>query len=339
MCIDRCERAAREPGVHGQGAVMAQVCFIGAGPGDPELLTVKGRRLIGEADLVLYAGSLVPAEVVSAVKPGAKVVDSAPLNLEETHALMLGTVRKGGTVARVHTGDPSLFGAIREQMALLDRDGVSYAVVPGVTAGFAAAAAAARSYTVPEVTQTLIFTRIAGKTPVPEREALRKLAGHGSAMCIYLSAGDPEGVQEELLAGGLAASTLVVMAYRVGWPDEKVVETVLGRLAETARERDFTRQTVFLILPGQGAEDAGAAKSLLYDENFKHMYRKQERPWKSCRYRLITAKKCSISPTPCARLSMKTAGLTARCCCIAPIPPGPSRSMRELIRTWSATSR
>jgi precorrin-4/cobalt-precorrin-4 C11-methyltransferase len=253
---------------------MARVWFIGAGPGDPELLTVKGQRLIAEADLVLYAGSLVPAQVVAGAKSGAKVADSAPLNLDETHALMMETVRKGGMVARVHTGDPALYGAIREQMELLDRDGVDYAVVPGVTAGFAAAAAACRSYTVPEVTQTLIFTRIAGKTPVPENEALRKLAAHGSAMCIYLSAGDPEGVQSELLAGGLAGSTLAVMAYRVGWPEEKVVVTELANLAVTARENDFNRQTVFLILPGQGVEDAGNAKSLLYDENFKHMYRK-----------------------------------------------------------------
>lgn len=253
---------------------MARVWFIGAGPGDPELLTVKGRRLIGEADLVLYAGSLVPAEVVAGAKDGAKVADSAPLNLEETHAMIMDTVRAGGMVARVHTGDPSLYGAIREQMELLDRDGVEYSVVPGVTAGFAAAAAACRSYTVPEVTQTLIFTRIAGKTPVPQSETLRKLAGHGSAMCIYLSAGDPEGVQAELLSGGLPESTLVVMAYRVGWPEERVVETELSRLAGTARDNGFTRQTVFLVLPGQGSADAGTAKSLLYDENFKHMYRK-----------------------------------------------------------------
>ncbi|BDQ33893.1 precorrin-4 C(11)-methyltransferase [Pseudodesulfovibrio portus] len=253
---------------------MARVWFIGAGPGDPELLTVKGQRLIAEADLVLYAGSLVPAQVVAGAKEGAKVADSAPLNLDETHALMMETVRKGGMVARVHTGDPALYGAIREQMELLDRDGVDYAVVPGVTAGFAAAAAACRSYTVPEVTQTLIFTRIAGKTPVPENEALRKLATHGSAMCIYLSAGDPEGVQSELLAGGLAGFTLAIMAYRVGWPEEKVVVTDLANLAVTARENDFNRQTVFLILPGQSVEDAGNAKSLLYDENFKHMYRK-----------------------------------------------------------------
>lgn len=249
------------------------VHFIGAGPGDPELVTVKGQRLISEADLVLYAGSLVPRAVVACAKSGARVEDSAPLNLEQTHALMMEAVRAGGTVARVHTGDPALYGAIREQMALLDRDGVTYAVVPGVTAGFAAAAAATRSYTVPEVTQTLIFTRIAGRTPVPESEQLRKLASHGSAMCIYLSAGDPETLQAELLAGGLTPSTLIVEAYRVGWPEEKIVGTNLGDLAKTARENDFTRQTVFLVLPGQGVDDFGQAKSLLYDESFQHMYR------------------------------------------------------------------
>ena len=187
---------------------------------------------------------------------------------------MMDAVNSGGMVARVHTGDSSLYGAIREQMELLDRDGVEYSVIPGVTAGFAAAASACKSFTVPEVTQTLIFTRLAGKTPVPEAEQLRKLASHGSAMCIYLSAGNPEGIQEELLAGGLIPATLVVMAYRVGWPEEKIVETDLAHLAETARENAFTRQTVFLVLPGQGVEDSGTAKSLLYDEKFKHMYRK-----------------------------------------------------------------
>ena len=253
---------------------MSIVYFIGAGPGDPELVTVKGQRLIKEADLVLYAGSLVPKAVVACAKEGARVKDSAPLNLEETHALMVETAKAGGTVARVHTGDPALYGATREQMELLDRDGVNYEVIPGVTAGFAAAASACRSFTVPEVTQTVIFTRLAGKTPVPEAERLRKLASHGSAMCIYLSAGYPEGIQTELLAGGLATTTLIVLAYRVGWPEEKVVTTDLGHLAETARHNDFTRQTVFLVMPGQGVEDAGTAKSLLYDKDFKHMYRK-----------------------------------------------------------------
>ena len=255
---------------------MAMVHFIGAGPGDPELLTLKGRRLIGEAALVLYAGSLVPRAVVDCAGGGARVVDSAPLNLEETHALMAETVRAGGDVARVHTGDPSLYGAIREQMALLARDGIGYDVVPGVTAGFAAAASAGVSYTVPETTQTLIFTRLAGKTPVPEGESLERLAAHGSAMCVYLSAGDPEGVRDALLAGGYDPATLIVMAHRVGWPGEKVVRTELSRLAEAARENGFTRQTVFLVLPGQGALDASDARSLLYDATFAHGFRNPE---------------------------------------------------------------
>ena len=253
---------------------MTQVYFIGAGPGDPELVTVKGQRLICEADLVLYAGSLVPKSIVACAKAGAIVADSAPLNLEETHALMLETASAGGMVARVHTGDPALYGATREQMELLDRDGITYEVIPGVTAGFAAAAAACRSYTVPEITQTLIFTRLAGKTPVPESENLRSLAAHGSAMCIYLSAGNPEGIQKELLAGAFEEATQVVMAYRVGWPDQKIVECTLGQLAETARCNGFMQQTVFMILPGQGELDAGTAKSLLYDKDFQHGFRK-----------------------------------------------------------------
>ncbi len=253
---------------------MTQVYFIGAGPGDPELVTVKGQRLIAEADLVLYAGSLVPQEVVACAKSGAKVENSASLSLEETHSLMAETVRQGGMVARVHTGDPGLYGAVREQAELLDGDGISWEVVPGVTAGFAAAAAAGRSFTVPEVTQTLIFSRLEGRTPVPEREHLRELARSRSAMCIYLSAGDPEGVRQALLEGGMPGETVVLEAYRVGWSDQKIAETTLENLAATAREHGFTRQTVFLVLPGQGAHDLGTARSLLYDKDFQHMYRK-----------------------------------------------------------------
>ncbi|MBU1612453.1 MAG: precorrin-4 C(11)-methyltransferase [Proteobacteria bacterium] len=251
--------------------IIPMVHFIGAGPGDPELLTLKGKRLIEEAGLVLYAGSLVPPEVVACANTSAEVIDSAPLNLEETHALMTRAIRAGKTVARVHTGDPSLYGAIREQMTLLDREGIAYDTTPGVTASFATAAAACRSFTVPEATQTLIITRLAGRTPVPEAESLRRLAAHGAAMAIYLSAGDPEKIQAELLAGGLPESTLVTMGYRVGWPDQQVVECTLNTLAQTARTNGFTKQTVFLVLPG---EAAGEAASLLYDKTFTHQFRK-----------------------------------------------------------------
>ena len=253
-----------------------QVYFIGAGPGDPDLLTIKGRTLIETADLVLYAGSLVQPQVVACAKAGARVIDSAPLSLDQTHALMLEAVRAGGLVARVHTGDPSLYGAVQEQKRLLEAEGVACEIVPGVTAGFAAAAVAGRSYTVPETTQTLIFTRIAGRTSVPESESVRSLAAHGSAMCVYLSAGDPDTLQAELLAGGYAPDTLVAEVFRVGWPDEQVRETTLNQLASTARENGFSRQTVFLVLPGQspGQSAGDAARSKLYDEEFSHGFRK-----------------------------------------------------------------
>ncbi len=247
-----------------------QVWFVGAGPGDPELITVKGQRLVREADLVLYAGSLVPEAVVTGVKPSADVVDSAPMTLAETHACILRTVRAGGMVVRLHTGDPSLYGAIREQMALLHAEGVTCAVVPGVSAGFAAAAAAAASLTVPERSQSVIITRLEGRTPVPATEKLRDLARHRCALAIYLSAADPEGMVEELRAGGLEEETSIIAAYRVGWPEQRVIPTSLGRLCATVREHGLTRQTVFLVLPG---EDGAAHCSRLYDAAFAHGYR------------------------------------------------------------------
>lgn len=246
------------------------VHFIGAGPGDPELITVKGQRLIREADLVVYAGSLVPPEIVSEARSDAKVIDSAPLNLEETHALLAETARRGGLCARVHTGDPSLFGAVREQMALLDRDGIPYAVVPGVTAAFAAAAAASASFTVPERCQSLVITRTPGRTPMPEGERLADLARHGSSLAVYLSAGAVEHIREELLAAGLEPETKVIAAHRVGWPGENVVDTTVDDLPDTVREHGMTRQTVFLILPG---ELAGETRSKLYDASFAHGFR------------------------------------------------------------------
>jgi precorrin-4/cobalt-precorrin-4 C11-methyltransferase len=243
-----------------------KVYFIGAGPGDPDLLTIKGRDIIAAADLVLYAGSLVPREVVAHAGPGARVADSQTMTLEETHALMAGCVRRGGVCARVHTGDPSLFGAVAEQARLLDAEAVPHETVPGVTAAFAAAAAASTSLTVPGVTQTLVLTRLAGRTPVPERERLRDLAAHRSAMAVYLSGADPETLQAELLAGGHAPHTLVVIAHKVGWPGESLTPVPLIELAATARRMDAERQTVFLVLPGARAE----TRSCLYHPGFGH---------------------------------------------------------------------
>lgn len=247
-----------------------KVWFIGAGPGDPELITVKGRRLIQEADLVLYAGSLVPRELFEGV-PGA-VVDSSPLSLPETHALLRDCAAKGGLAARVHTGESALYGAVREQAALLDAEGIDWDVVPGVSSVFATAAAAKVSLTVPGGPQSLIVTRLSGRTPVRGAEALPKLASHGAALAVLLSADQPERVQAELLAGGYAPETLVVLGHKVGWPGGEVVRTTLANLAAAAREAGFTRQTVFLVLPGQELP-AGDSRSRLYDPGFVHGWR------------------------------------------------------------------
>ena len=244
------------------------VWFIGAGSGDPELLTVKGRRLIETADLVVYAGSLVPQSIVALAKPEARVVDSATLSLEESHALVLETVLQGKNVARVHTGDPSLYGAVREQMRLLQQEGVPCEVVPGITAACAAAARAGISFTVPGVTQSLIITRLAGRTPVPEAERLGALAAHGCSLAVYLSAKDAQRLQEELAI--LPGDTPVLCAHRVGWPDEKMAWSTTAQLATTVEKLGLTRQTVFLVLPGQNAQNA---RSCLYDPAFAHGWR------------------------------------------------------------------
>lgn len=249
---------------------MSKVYFIGAGPGDPELLTIKAARLIAEAGLVLYAGSLVPASVAAHARSEAKVVDSSGLTLEQTHALLVETVNAGMSAARVHTGDPALYGAVREQALLLERDGIAWEVVPGVSAAFAAAAEAKISFTVPEVTQTLVITRLAGRTPVPEREALAGLATHGAAMAVYLSAADAPRLRDEWLAGGYAPDTVVVVGHKVGWPGGETLRTTLADMAEAISSANIGRQAVFLILPG---ESAGKARSKLYDPQFAHGYR------------------------------------------------------------------
>ena len=248
-----------------------KVYFIGAGPGDPELITLKGDRLIREADLVLYAGSLVPREIVARAKPGAQVVDSAPLTLDQTHALLRDTVCRGGLAARVHTGDPSLYGAVLEQIRLLERDNISYEIVPGVTAAFAAAAATAQPLTIPERSQSFIITRLPGRTPVPEKEKFRDLARHRCALAVYLSGADVETLAQELEAAGYPPDTLVTAAHKLGWPGESIRILPLAELRELSRDKEFSRQTVFLIPPRQDGEEA---QSKLYSAGFSHGFRK-----------------------------------------------------------------
>ncbi len=246
------------------------VYFIGAGPGDPELITVKAQRILAEADAVLYAGSLVPREVLTWCREDAEIRDSASMTLDGTHAFLRERLRRGLLVARVHTGDPGLYGAIREQIHLLEEEGLPYEIIPGITAAFAAAAKAGVSYTLPERTQSLILTRASGRTPVPDSEALPGLAAHGAAMAIYLSAAGAEKVQRQLLDGGYVPDTPVVIAYRVGWPEERILKVRLQDMAKTAEQEGITRQALFLILPGQQEEPVF---SKLYSPGFSHGYR------------------------------------------------------------------
>jgi precorrin-4 C11-methyltransferase len=246
-----------------------KVVFVGAGPGDPDLLTLKGRRALAGADVVVYAGSLVPEEVLRHAAPTAALHNSAPLTLEEVMARLTAAARSGQQVVRLHSGDTSLYSAIQEQMALLDAAGIDYEVIPGVSAFQAAAAALRAELTLPEVVQTVILTRAEGQTPMPEGEALVGLARHRATLCVFLSARLAERVQEQLLAG-YPPDTPAAILYRVSWPDEKIVRTQLGRLAEEVRRHKLTRTTLILVGPALGGR---RNRSRLYDRNHGHLFR------------------------------------------------------------------
>jgi len=254
---------------------LSKVHFIGAGPGDPELITVKGARLLAEADVVVFAGSLVNRELVRTYAPDAEVWDSAGMTLEETIEVMAGAIAAGKRVVRLHTGDPSIYGAIQEQMSSLDGLGIKYDVVPGVTSAFAAAALLKQELTLPEVSQTVIFTRIEGKTPVPERERLSEISRTGATLVIYLSAAMIDRVVPELLQGAYTPATPATVVCRVSWPDEQVVEGSLADIAAKTREAGIDRQALIIVGDVLNARKDGLkAKSLLYDKKFSHEYRK-----------------------------------------------------------------
>ncbi len=248
------------------------IYFVGAGPGAADLITVRGARLLREADVVVYAGSLVDRELVQAYAPQAQVYDSAGMALTEIITAMLDGVTAGKRVVRLHTGDPSIYGAIQEQMAALDRLGVGYQVVPGVTSAFAAAAALKQELTLPEVSQTVIITRVEGRTPVPEREALRSLATHGATLALYLSVGMIDAVVAELLAGGAyTPATPVAVVSKASWTDEQIVTGCLGNIAARIAAADITKQAMILVGEVLGVRQAGVqAASKLYDETFSH---------------------------------------------------------------------
>lgn len=254
------------------------IWFVGAGPGDPELITVKGRRLLQEADRIVYAGSLVPEALLQDAKADARTFNSASLTLAETHELLREGHLAGERVVRLHTGDPSLYGAIQEQMQLLDQEGIPYSVVPGVSAAFAAAAALRQELTLPEVSQTVILTRLAGRTPVPELEQLSSLASHRATLVIYLSVQEIEKVIVEV-EPFYGPETPVVVAYRVGWPDQEFLEGKLADIVSKVEVAGIRRQAIIMIgdVFGVGVR-SDLKKSKLYDEAFEHGFRKAGTP-------------------------------------------------------------
>lgn len=243
------------------------VYFIGAGPGDPELITVKGARLIGEADLVIYTGSLVNPELLTYCKPAARIHNSAGMDLGQIIGLIKEAVAAGEKVARVHTGDPSLYGAIQEQMDALKEAGIPCQVIPGVSSFLAAAAAIPHELTLPGITQTVILTRLGGRTPVPREENLAGLASHGATMCIFLSIHDMEKVITELVAGGYGADTPVIVVEKASWPEERVIEGNLRDIAGRVAEAGIKKTALIMVGPAFGAS---YQPSLLYDREFSH---------------------------------------------------------------------
>ena len=253
----------------------SKVVFVGAGPGDPDLITVKGQKLLAQADVVVYAGSLVNPALLDGLKPTAHCHDSAALTLEDAIAIMVPAAKAGQNVVRLHTGDPSLYGAIQEQIEALHAHGVASEVVPGVTAAFAAAASLGQELTLPEVSQTVILTRIEGRTPVPEKEQLAKIAALGATTCLYLSVGMMEKVVEQLLAGGAyTAQTPVAVVSRATWPDERTVEGTLADIAGKVSAAGLTRQALIIVGEALAARGQGVPeKSKLYDAKFAHGFR------------------------------------------------------------------
>ncbi len=246
------------------------VHFVGAGPGDPELITVKGKRLLQEADLVIYTGSLVPAQLIAGLN--AEIHNSAGLDLTEVFDLILRSWKMGKKVVRLHTGDPSIYGAINEQISLLNEHQIPFNVIPGVSSGTATAAALKTELTLPEVSQTVIFTRRGGRTPVPEKEELSLLASHGATMMIFLSISMIEDVVSDLLAGEYTTETPVAIVEKASWPEEYQIRGTLGDISQKVKEAKI-KKTAIIAVGDVLKEGPPPALSKLYDSGFSHEYR------------------------------------------------------------------
>lgn len=255
----------------------ASVAFVGAGPGDPELLTLKAQRLIARADSIIYADSLVSPDVCRYARAGATIYGSASLTLEAIIDIMLKAVSNGQFVVRLQSGDPGLYGAMHEQCRILDRHGIGYIIVPGVSSVFAAAAELGVELTVPDVSQSLILTRHAGRVSMPEKESLRALASHGTTLCIFLSITRIRQIVTELLEGGYTPETPVAVVYRATWPDQKIIRSTLATLVPDVKQARISRQALILVgwaLATVHPEDMeDEHRSHLYLPGYKHLFR------------------------------------------------------------------
>lgn len=247
-----------------------KVWFVGAGPGAADLITLRGARAISEADVVVWAASLVHPEILTYARPGAEILDSSRLTLEQVLCRYVDAAERGERVARVHSGDPSLYGAIQEQIDALDTLGLDWEIVPGVSSLGAAAAALGRELTIPEVAQSLILTRLATATPMPAGEQVRSFARHGTTMALFLSASRPRKLQEELLAGGYPHHTPCAVVYRASWPEQWVLRCSLSELAAAIRTAGIRQHALVLVGP---ALAGSGARSHLYSPDFSHQYR------------------------------------------------------------------
>lgn len=246
------------------------VHFVGAGSGAADLITVRGARLLGEADVVIYAGSLVNPELLSYTKEGCEIHNSAKMTLEEVLEVIRKAEAEGKVTVRLHTGDSSIYGAVREQFDELEKLGIAYDVCPGVSSFCGAAAVLKAEYTLPDVSQTVIITREAGKTPVPERESIRSLAAHRATMILFLSTSLTEKLQEDLLAGGYPAATPAAIVYKATWPEQKIFRCTVETLHRTVSENGL-KNTALIIVGNCLGDDY--LRSLLYDPSFTTGFR------------------------------------------------------------------
>ena len=251
------------------------ITFVGAGPGAEDLITVRGQQLLKEADIVIYAGSLVNPGLLSLCRKECQVYNSAEMTLEEVLGVMISAYREGKQIVRLHTGDPCLYGVIREQMDALKKENIPYDICPGVSSFCGAAAALGAEYTLPGISQSVVITRMAGRTPVPDQESIASFAAHQATMVIFLSTGRLSELPAELIRGGYPADTPAAIVYKATWPEEKTLRCTVGTLQETARREGITKTA--LIVVGRILGD-GYGRSKLYDPSFTTEFRRASEP-------------------------------------------------------------